>query len=142
MTLACQPVAEQAASAEGLGQALEGHVPLRLKQAERVLEARERMLDALAGTAERDVVRSSSCCFCCAACDGQRELARNVSCLAALITSIRNVAEEEERRVEEHAARFVERCDLTASLGLVAPVHVAKATWARTRADTSDEQVH
>jgi hypothetical protein len=42
--------------------------------------------------------------------------------------------------VEEHVARFVERCDLAASLGLVAPVHVAEATWARNRADTSSDE--
>ena len=96
-----------------------------------MLEARERMLNALTSTAERDVVRSSSCCLYCAARDRDGELLRHVSCLAALITAVRDVAEEEESGVEEHVARFVERCNLAASLGLVAPVHVAEATWAR-----------
>jgi hypothetical protein len=113
-----------------------------LKEAEGVLEARERMLNALTSTAEGDVVRASSCGLCFASRNCQREFLHDVSCLAALITSIRDVTEEEEIGMEEHVARFVERCDLAASLWLVASIHVAEAACAHTdNKGASDERV-
>jgi hypothetical protein len=100
------------------------------------------MLNALTSTAEGDVVRASSCGLCFASRNCQREFLHDVSCLAALITSIRDVTEEEEIGMEEHVARFVERCDLAASLWLVASIHVAEAACAHTdNKGASDERV-
>ena len=132
LTRTPQPVRKQAASAESLRQALERQIPRGLKEAEGVLEARERMLNALTSTAEGDVVRASSCGLCFASRNCHREFLHDVSRLAALITSIRDVTEEEEIGMEEHVARFVERCNLAASLWLVASIHVAEAACAHT----------
>jgi len=120
-------VCEKSSGAEGGSKTVERQFPRVLKELPRVLETRERMLNADAKSRETLVVEATLRSDI-SADNGRIHLRYLPSGLDALITDISNVSQQEQLRPQEHAPRLHKRCKLAAATRAIASIEVAYAS--------------